>query len=64
MTSLISYVEDGQVQFKAKGQLEDWPKHNHFLKWCDQIKLNKAIRDYLATEVTKGYKLGEILANL
>jgi hypothetical protein len=57
-------VKEGQVQFQAKGQLEDWPKHNHSLEWCDQMKLNKAIRDYLAAEVTKGYKPGEILANL
>jgi hypothetical protein len=64
VTSLIGYVEDGQVQFKVKGQPQDWPKHNHSLEWCDRIKLNKAIRDYLATKVTKGYKPGEILANL
>jgi hypothetical protein len=64
VTSLIGYVKDGQIQFKVKGQLEEWPKHNHSLEWCDQIKLNKAIRDYLATEVNKGYKPGEILANL
>src|SRR4051812_18333746 len=64
VTSLIGYVEEGQVQFKTKGQLEEWPKHNHTLEWSDQMKLNKAIRDYLAAEVTKGYKPGEILANL
>src|SRR6266516_717409 len=64
VTSLIGWVEDGQIQFQGKRPPADWPQHTQTLDWCDQLKINKAIRDYVANEVTKGYKPGEVLANI
>jgi hypothetical protein len=62
VNNLVAVIDAGWVTFEVpKVAQEAWPAHNHDLSWCDEMKINLAVRDALKSEIQQGYPVSQVL---